>query len=299
MVFFFAVAPTSAQPVLRGLYWPGMNATNSAVLPDAGLTYQSFFGLESFDELKGPGGQDLPVDGTASVLVQMNIFIAVSKYKLFGGTYAAIAIIPFLSSSVTSITFGSVAGGAGFADSYFQPFTLQWQTKRADLQVGYGFWPITGRFNAGATNNVGAGYGGSFVTGAQTVYLTANKALALSAMEGYEFHTTQRTTHVHPGQTFDIDYSLTQNVPLDKDEHTVIQFGLVGYGQYQMTDQTEPNPNTIVPTSDRYRVTALGPGANVLLPNRKVVVGIKYFKEFANVSTVQGHQLQISATVTF
>jgi hypothetical protein len=40
-------------------------------------------------------------------------------------------------------------------------------------------------------------------------------------------------------------------------------------------------------------------GVNVLLPARKVVVGVKYFKEFANASTVQRHSLQISASVTF
>ena len=45
--------PGAAQAQIRGLYPPGMNATNSGVLPDAGLTYQNLFQLYTFDELKG------------------------------------------------------------------------------------------------------------------------------------------------------------------------------------------------------------------------------------------------------
>jgi hypothetical protein len=298
-LLFAADVPADAQIIIRGLYTPGMNATNSGVLPDAGLTFQSLFQLYSFDELKGPNRNELPVNGVASLFVQQNIFVWVSAYKLFGGTYAATVILPVTNTSLTSVEFGTIAGGAGFADSYYSPLTLGWNEKRADLQLSYGFYAPTGRFSAGAHNNTGAGYWGHSVTGAQTVYLTANKGTAASAFEQYEVHTTQRTTNVHPGQTLDLDYSVTQAVPLDKDQHTVLQFGLVGYGQYQMTDRTVPIANPIVATSDRYRVNALGPGLNVLLPSRKVVVGIKYFQEFANASTVQGHSLQISATVTF
>ncbi len=77
-----------------------------------------------------------------------------------------------------------------------------------------------------------------------------------------------------------------------------LQLGLVGYGQWQTTDKTGP---TITPTQATalYRVNALGFASNVMLPERKVSVGAKYFKEFANKSTFQGYSLQISGTITF
>src|SRR5262249_53088857 len=53
----------------------------------------------------------------------------------------------------------------------------------------------------------------------------------------------QRTTEVHPGQTFDLDYSVTQNVPLDKDQHTLLQIGVVGY---ETTDRTTPIVNPLI-----------------------------------------------------
>ncbi len=48
-----------------------------------------------------------------------------------------------------------------------------------------------------------------------------------------------------------------------------------------------------------YGVLGLGAGANVILPERKVSLGFKYFKEFHAVSTVEGYSLQISGAITF
>ena len=249
--------------------------------------------------MKGDEGQSLPVNGKAALFINDSIFVWVSKYKLLGGTYAASADLAVTNSSLTAVTFGRIAGAAGLADSYFSPLTLGWQQTRADLEAAYGFMAPTGRFTAGATDNTGSGYWGHFLTASQTIYLTADKRTAVSAFEAYEFHTTQQTTDVRPGQTFSVDYSLSRVVPLDKDQHMLLQVGLVGYGQYQTTDHTGPTVDSTIAAATRYRVNALGAGANVLLPERKVVVGVSYFKEFSNASTVQGQSLQISGTVTF
>jgi hypothetical protein len=51
--------------------------------------------------------------------------------------YAALAILPSTNSSLTTVAFATIAGGAGFADSYYSPFMLGWHEKRADLQASY------------------------------------------------------------------------------------------------------------------------------------------------------------------
>jgi len=48
-----------------------------------------------------------------------------------------------------------------------------------------------------------------------------------------------------------------------------------------------------------YRVNALGFASNVILPARKVSMGVKYSKEFSDRSTFQGYSLQISGAITF
>jgi hypothetical protein len=65
------------------------------------------------------------------------------------------------------------------------------------------------------------------------------------------------------------------------------------------TDRSGPVVNPGVAGDTHYRVNALGGAANIVLPERKAVAGVKYFKEFSNESTVQGESLQISATMTF
>ena len=269
-------------------------------MPEPGLSYQALFALYSFDELTGPQGQSFPVNGTAAVLVDMNIVTWVSKAKFLGGNYAAVAIPAAANNSLTSANFGAIAGGAGFADSYYQPVTLGWHLTRADLQSGYGVMAPTGAFTAGAVNNVGSGYWGQFLTSGETVYLTSNKGTAVSAFEVYEFHGRQATTNTHPGQNFDIDYSVMQSLPLlDETKHGLLQVGLVGYGQYQTTNRNGPGVDPVVAANNRFRVNALGPAANVILLDRKFAVGFKYFKEFQTRSTVEGHSVQISGSITF
>jgi hypothetical protein len=112
----------------------------------------------------------------------------------------------------------------------------------------------------------------------------------------YEFHTVQEGTGIHPGQTANVDYSLTHTIRVRDD--TQLQLGLIGYGQWQTTDKTGPTI-TAAQSTAHYRVHALGFASNLSLPARKVSLGLKYFKEFSNRSSFQGYTLQIAGAVTF
>ncbi|MES2221808.1 MAG: transporter [Acidobacteriota bacterium] len=274
-----------------------MSATNSGVTPAPGLTYSNLTILFARDTLRGTNGE-ITATGENSVLMNMNTFVWVSRPQaILGGVlYSASATLPIANNSLTSDVNGTLGGGAGFADSYYQPVILGWRTKRADVRAIYGFLAPTGRFSAGANNNVGSGYWTNVLASGQTFYLTQNKATAVSAFEMYEFHRTQEGTLIHPGETFDLDYSLTQAFSLQKDLR--LQLGLIGYGQYQTTDKSGPD---ITPTqaAAHYRVNSLGFASNVIFPGRDVNLGLKYFKEFSNRSTFQGYSLQISAAIKF
>ena len=300
LVLSMYLTPSVASAQRRGVYTPGINATNSGVLPEPGLTYANIFELYSFDKLKGPNGEELPVSGNVSVFIDHNVFIWVSKKKILGGAnFSVLADLPVANSSLTSANFGAVGGGSGFADSFYQPVTLGWHKERVDYQVGYSFTAPTGRFNAGASDNVGSGHWTNGPTAGQTFYLTKNKATAVSAYEYYEFHSNQDTTDIHPGQTMNLDYSVTQIVPLKKDMSRLLQLGFVGYGQWQTTDRSGPGVNPVIAANTHYKVNAMGAAANIILPARKASLGFKYFKEFSNKSTVEGYSIQISGAITF
>lgn len=292
------VASTAVQAQVRGVYPVGMNATNSGVTPDAGITYSNLFVFFSRDEEKGPNGEVL-ASGQNSIMMDLNSFVWVSKKEmglLGGAVFSASATLPIANNSLTSDVHGALSGGGGFADSFYQPFILGWRKRRVAIRAVYGFLAPTGRFSVGANTNVGSGYWTSAVSSGQTIYLTENKATALSAFQMYEFHGTQQGTMIHPGQTFNLDYSLTQTFPLQQSLR--LQLGLVGYGQWQTTDKHGP---TITPEQAmaHYKVNALGLAANMMLPERRVSVGVKYFHEFECRSTFQGYTVQIFGAITF
>jgi len=225
---FFSPSLVHAQ--VRGVYPVGMNATNSGVTPEAGITYANLFVFFSRDEEKGSHGEVLAT-GQNSIMMDLNSFVWVSKKKigiLGAALFSASATLPVANNSLTSDIQGTISSGGGFADSFYQPLILGWRKKRADIRAVYGFLAPTGKFNAGANNNVGSGYWTPVVSGGQTFYLTKNRATALSAFQMYEFHGTQQGTMIHPGQTLNFDYSLTQVFPLQGNLR--FQLGLVGYG---------------------------------------------------------------------
>ena len=232
-------------------------------------------------------------------MMDMNSFIWVSKKEisfLGGAVLSASATLPIANNSLTSDVNGALSGGGGFADSYYQPLILGWRKQRVAIRAIYGFLAPTGRFSAGANTNVGSGYWTSVVSSGQTIYLNSSKATALSAFQMYEFHGTQQGTMVHPGQTFNLDYSLTHTVNLQRGLR--LQLGLAGYGQWQTTDKYGPNI-TAEQSAARYKVNAVGFAANAILPEQKASVGVKYFHEFECRSTFQGYTLQISGTIRF
>jgi hypothetical protein len=88
-----------------------------------------------------------------------------------------------------------------------------------------------------------------------------------------------------------------QILPLQKELLTLLQFGLVGYGQWQTSNNDGPGVDPANPA--HYRVNAIGGAADVILPARKASVGFKLFKEFSNSSTVQGYSFQIVGSISF
>ncbi|HEX5875921.1 MAG TPA: transporter [Pyrinomonadaceae bacterium] len=291
---FVCLGSVTAQ--VRGVYPLGMSATNSGVTPAPGFTYSNQLLIYSRDQLKGPDGEVLAT-GNNSVVMDMNTLAWVSSKEIFGGArFSMSATLPVANNSLTSDLAGQISGGSGFADSYYQPFILGWNKDRIAIRAVYGFLAPTGRFDADADDNVGSGYWTHALSSGQTFYLSESKATSISTFQMYEFHTSQKETRIHPGQTLNLDYSVTHAIRLG--DESSLQVGLVGYNQWQTTDKTGP---TITPqqAAAHYKVNALGFVSNVMLPWHKASVGLKYFKEFANRSTFQGHSVQISGSIYF
>jgi hypothetical protein len=273
-----------------------MSATNSGVTPTPGFTYSNQLLIYSRNQLKDPDGHVIAT-GNNSVIMDMNTLAWVSKRELPGGAkFSMSATFPIASNSLTSDVAGPISGGGGFADSYYQPLILRWDYNRAAIRAIYGFLAPTGSFRTDAKDNVGSGYWTQTLASGQTFYLTENKATSVSAFQLYEFHSTQQGSNIHPGQTLNLDYSLTRSFRFGSDSR--LQVGIVGYNQWQITDKSGPT-TTPQQAKAHYKVNALGVVSNVTLPTRKLSIGFKYFKEFSIRSTFQGHSIQVSASIHF
>jgi hypothetical protein len=280
--------PVQAQ--VRGVYPPGMTAVNSGITPDPGFSYANNLLDYERDKKTGPNGETIAT-GKNSVVLEMNSFVWVSeKIALLGGAkYSFAATIPIAKNSLSSDDVGQISGATGLGDSYFLPFILGWQTPRADLRLMYGFLAPTGRFNAGSNDNVGSGYWTHAVSSGQTFYLSEDRATTVSTFELYESHQTQAGTGIRPGDTMNLDYSLTRVFLLKNGLR--LQPGLVGYEQLQTSARRGPQI-TATQAEERYRVNAVGLALTFFPPRRKLSFGFRAFKEFSTESTFEGYSLQ-------
>ena len=104
-------AQTLAVSPLRGVYTPGFSATNSGVLPEPGLTYSNTFLDYSFNQLRCANCGELASQFDASVLVDANLFMWVSKKKILGGNYGAAALLSVTNSSLSLAGLKPIGGG--------------------------------------------------------------------------------------------------------------------------------------------------------------------------------------------
>lgn len=280
----------------RGVYPLGMSATNSGVTPAAGFSYGNQLIYYARDRVKDHDGVTLPVGGLNAVLMDMNSFTWASGSTIAGARYSATATIPVARNSLTSDVHGRISGGSGLADSYFLPAILGWDRHRLSLRAMYGILAPTGRFTAGADDNVGSGYWTHTLSSGQTFRLFASGALVISLFEMYELHTTQRGTDVRPGGTFDLDYSIMRAIA--RRDELRLELGLAGYLQRQTTAKVEPDASQ-ESSAARYAVNALGVAATAAFPKRKASVALKYFDEFANRATFEGYSVQLAGTIGF
>jgi hypothetical protein len=280
----------------RGLYPLGMSAVNSGVTPAPGFTYANQLLTYGRNEAKDDAGSTLPLNGSNTVVMDMNTIAWVSRATFLGGArFSATATLPFAKNDLTSDLNGNLSGGAGFADSFYLPVILGWNKERVAFRLQGGFLAPTGRFAVGANDNVGSGYWTVTPSAGQTFYLTKSKSLALSLFEMYEIHTTQEGSGTRPGDTFDLDYSLMRTFVIAKGG-AQIGAGVAGYEARQTTAKTGPQI-TAEESGARYAINAIGAAASLAFPKRKVSFGVKFFQEFADRSTYQGRSLQFSGSI--
>ena len=298
-ILLVCVSPLRAQQ--KGQWVPGQYGLNAGVIPDPGFTYANLTLNYSASQLNASNGNALPgITGTYGFWVTENVFYYVPKYKFLGANFAPYISVNLANGSLVAELVGTNlsgnGGGEGLADTYVQPLNLGWHFKRADINAGYGFFAPTGRYTPGASNNVGSGYWGNDITSGTTVYLTKNKGTSANLFTDWEFHGTKQGiagSRVTPGQTFTIEWGLGQVLPLKKDFSRLLQLGLIGYDQWQVSNNG--GPTRVLPF---YSVHAIGFQTNFILPAKGVNLFFKYEPEFRALARPRGRTIVFGASWT-
>jgi hypothetical protein len=299
---------TNASPVLaqqRPQWQPGQEGLNAGILPSPGFTYANLTFNYNASTFNNRDGNAVPVTGTYDVWAVENIYYYVPNTKFLGGNLAFMVMFPTpaTGSLVADLNpllpeapnLSAAGGGSGLADLWVQPFTVGWHFKRADLWVGDAFMIPTGRYSPGASDNVGTGYFGNHLQTATTFYITKNKGTSANLYTNWEVHGQKQgtnNTYKTPGQAFTIEWGVGQILPLKKNLSQLLQLGVVGYDQWQVTDNggsISIGP-IIVPASliPRYSVHGVGGQLNYILPARNFSLFFKYYHEYKSYSALMG-----------
>ena len=312
---FLACALLPAQQ--KGQWVPGGYGLNAGAIPDPGITYANLALNYSASQLNDSNGNRIlrNVTGTYSFWVDENIIYYVPNHRFLGGYFMPFIAVNIANGSlvaeISGTNLGASGGGAGLADTYVQPLNIGWHFgKRVDFIAGYSFFAPTGRYTAGASNNVGSGYWGNDITSGTTFYITKNKASSASLFTDWEIHGQRKVasipagqvSNITPGQTFTMEWGLGQVLPLKKDFRRLLQLGLVGFDQWQVSSNGgtyllngSPVPAPSIPY---YSVHAIGFQSNFILPKKNLTLFLKYYDEYRALARVEGRTIVFGGSWT-
>jgi hypothetical protein len=304
------VSPLQAQQ--KGQYMPGQYGLNAGVLPDPGFTYANMEINYSTGTINDASGNGHKLNSDLSLWVVENIFMYVPSTKFLGGNLGFQVVFPTLANASVDLEAEDTHGASteGLADTWVQPFTLGWHLKRADITVGDAFMVPTGRYAPGAANNIGTGYFGNHLTMGTTFYLTKNKGTSANIFTDWEVHGPRQgtyNTYKTPGQAFTDEWGFGQILPLKKDMSVLLQLGVIGYDQWQITPNggtfavSGPEGNVIILPAKSlpyYSVHAVGGQLSLILPKKNLALFFKYEDEYKAFSRPIGNTLVFGGSWT-
>ena len=239
-ICFLSYSTTTAQRVSAyqaGSYQPGIMNIRDLAAPREGFVFIDYnFWNSSSSYYDGFGNEvktidiDLTPNSSLSDKISLDlspqisgyanvpVFFYASNLKIFNGRYLASINPVYLTSnykmnihiSDTSVTSSGNAGG--FGDLSIMPLGLAWSfNDKIDLSFFYVVYLPTGKYETGASDNIGKGYW-THQFQVPFYYYLNDKATALFVMPTFEVNGTVEDSDVRPGSRFTIEYGISQYI---------------------------------------------------------------------------------------
>ena len=296
-------APVQAQ--LNGNHSLGDFGVQAGTQPQPGFYTALFYLRSDTDTIKDADGNTVSLSpdspGSIGVNAAAPLLWYVSKAKILGANYGAMAVLPWANASLEAPAFGlSNTVGTNFTDMLLRPLDLGWHTKQADVTAGFQFYIPTGRYELGATNNIGKGMWAYEPFVGATLFFDEARTTSLATTAFWELHGAKEDSNVKVGQILTLEGGLGKSF---------LRGGLVIGGAYyaqwkltkdQLAEFVPPGGDPIaVDFPNKHRVFALGPDVTVPIASKSklfALVNIRYLWEMGVRVKTEGQTLAVTTT---
>jgi hypothetical protein len=301
----FAV-PARAQ--LNGENLLGDMGVRSGSQPDPGFYASFIYYRYDASSLKGPDGQKLALDPSGNASQTINaavpLFYYVTPKKVLGANFGMMAVVPTAAGALEAPGFGlEEKASFGLSDLYVMPAQLGWHVKRADITTGFAFFAPTGRYSAGASDNLGKGMWSYELSGGGTAYFDAARSISVSTMAYWETHTA-KSGEVRVGavslDNVKVGDLLTLEGGVGKSFlRGAASVGAAYYAQWKVTpDDLGLSISRL--EAPEHRVWAIGPDVTIPIATKSrliSLVNVRYLLEQGGRMKTQGNTLLITNTI--
>jgi hypothetical protein len=310
----FAVTMSMAAPAhaqLSGENLLGDMGTKSGTQPEPGLYVASIYYRYRTDTLKDANGQSVNADPSGEQIHSINAAVPliywVTPKKVFGAHFAMMAVVPLANGGLEAPGLGlSETASMGMSDAYVMPAQLGWHTKRFDAVTGFAFFAPTGRYTAGASDNLGKNMWSYEASAGGTLYLDGERSLSLATTAYWETHSRKQGNltlgsvpldHVKVGDLVTLEGGVAKTFL-----HGALSLGAAYYAQWKTTAdevalQTLPEMSGI---PLRHRVFGLGPDVTIPIATKTKLlsfVNVRYFWEQGAQLKTQGQTFLVQNTI--
>ena len=310
VVATLVAVPASAQ--LNGENIAGDNGVKSGSQALPGTYVGFMYYRYGADTIRNKDGQTLAVDpanpASMALHVSLPLLIVVSKKQVLGANYGVMLAVPAANGALEAPGFSLQSDiSTAFADMYVVPIQLGWHLSRADVTSAFGLYAPTGRYTAGASDNIGKGMWSYELSTGSTLYLDGGKTLSVATTAFWETHSAKSGTRTvrTPGNTLTdvkVGQVLTLEGGLGKSFlQGAATVGMAYYAQYKLTQDefgfaVTPASGAIV---GKHRVWGVGPDVTVPFATRSkliALVNVRYLWEAGARVKTQGNALFLTAT---
>jgi hypothetical protein len=303
-------SPARAQ--LNGENLLGDNGVKSGSQPEPGFYIANIYYRYFTDRIKDAEGRRIQIDptggGSQTIQAGVPLVYYVANRKILGGNFGAMAVLPIAKGAIEAPGYGlSEKASTGLSDLYVMPAQLGWHFKRADALAGVALFAPTGRYTAGADDNLGKGMWSYEVSGGGTLFLDNQRSMSVSTTAYWETHSTKQgevrvenatLSDVKVGQILTLEGGVGKSFL-----HGAASVGVAYYAQWKVTadDLGAAVPfGAAVPGLPKHRVFGIGPDVTIPIATRTrllSLVNVRYLVEQGAEVKTQGHTLMITNTI--